>query len=257
ISFMASTVVVLGALVLVAGFAFVAEVTRPGPQARVVTFVVARGASASAIGDALKHEGDVRNALIFRIASRVYSEGKVLRAGEYTIPARASVKDIVTLMADGHVVQHNVTIPEGLTSAQVVDVLAHTDLLTGPTPPAPPEGSVLPETYGFERGADRTALLHQMMAARDEALAQIWAHRAANIPIPTPDPAVILASIVERETGLTTERPRVAAVFTNRLRIGMALQSDPTIIYGVCLHEPTQCKNGRLIDPRTGAPRVI
>src|SRR5262249_13918485 len=152
----------------------------------------------SAIADGLASGGDIRNALMFRLASRIYAPGKSLRAGEYTLPAGASVRDIVTLMVSGQVVQHNGTIPEGLPSAQPADILAHTPLLTGPTPPPPPEGSILPETYQFERGQDRAALLHQMMQARDTALAEIWARRRPDIPVTTPQQAVTLASIVER-----------------------------------------------------------
>ncbi|MES1201489.1 MAG: endolytic transglycosylase MltG [Pseudomonadota bacterium] len=258
ISFMTSAAIVLAAVALVGIFAFLAEVNRAGPSADGLDINIDRGSSVSAIGQALEQRGQIRNTAIFRVAAQwVYARGKGLQAGEYSIPAHASVRQIVQMMADGRGVQHAVTIPEGLTVQAVMEVIAASPFLTGPMPQAPPEGGILPETYQVQRGMTREALVQEMRDSRDEAVAQIWAHRAANLPISTPEEAVVLASIVERETGLDSERPRVAAVFVNRLRQHMALQSDPTIIYGVCHKYPARCKNGRLVDERTGQPRVI
>jgi UPF0755 protein len=137
-------------------------------------------------------------------------------------------------------------------------VVADADVLTGDMPAElPPEGAILPDTYNVLRGRPRAELVAQMVAAHDAAVEEVWAQRQPNLPITSPEEMVILASIVEREAGNAEERPRVAAVFINRLRRGMQLQSDPTIIYGVCLRHPQRCRNGRLINERTGAIRTI
>jgi UPF0755 protein len=175
----------------------------------------------------------IRSALAFRLAGELYERGRTLKAGEYQIPKGASMRQLVELMAEGRTLLHPITIPEGLTSAMVVELLAASDVLSGATPTTPPEGAILPETYKVARGADRARVLQQMMAAREETVAALWEKRAAGLPIKTPEEAVILASIVEKETGIAHERPQVAAVFVNRLRKGMRLESDPTIIYGV------------------------
>jgi UPF0755 protein len=137
-----------------------------------------------------------------------------------------------------------VTVPEGVTSAHAVAILARHPVLTG-SAPVPPEGALLPETYDVQRGDDRAAVLNRMMEARDKVLVDLWANRQAGLPISTPEEAVILASIVEKETGIAAERPQVAAVFVNRLRRGMRLESDPTIIYGLSKGEPLLDAAGR------------
>jgi len=137
----------------------------------------------------------------------------------------------------GDVVRHVITIPEGMTSQAVADLLASSPILTG-VAPAPPEGAVLPETYQVERGEDRAAVLQRMMDERDSLVARLWAQRQPDLPFADPEEAVILASVVEKETGVASERPRVAAVFVNRLRKGMRLESDPTIIYGLTGGKP-------------------
>jgi len=259
LSFLTSGVILLAVIALVAIFAFLAEANRAGPSPDGMTLVVDHGASVSEIGQALESQHQIRSAQYFRIAAQwVYGRGHPLKAGEYAIPAHASIRSIVQMMVEGETVQHPLTIPEGFTSQMVMEVIAASPFLTGPMPAQMPvEGSILPETYQIERGMTRTDLVQQMQADQEKALEEIWAHRAPNLPITTPEQAVILASIVERETGVASERPRVAAVFVNRLRIHMALQSDPTIIYGICQRFPARCHNGRLVDERTGEPRVI
>jgi UPF0755 protein len=250
--------VTIAAIGFVAAVAFVAESTRAGPNTTERAIVIVpRGAAVTTIGRILEEEGQVRFGLVFRIASMVYGGGKALRAGEYAIPARSSPRAIVDMMVNGRVVLHAITIPEGFTSAATINVLASSDVLSGATPPVPPEGSLLPETWNVERGTDRTALLARMRAARDEAVRDIWARRANDLPIYTVEDFVKLASIVEKETGIESERGQVAAVFVNRLRRGMRLESDPTIIYGVCRTYPARCVNGRLVDERTGEQRGI
>ncbi|MES1158266.1 MAG: endolytic transglycosylase MltG [Terricaulis silvestris] len=259
LSFLTSGVVVLAVIALVAIFAFLAETNRAGPSPQGMTLVIEHGATVSEIGQALESQHQIRSAQYFRIAAQwVYGRGHPLKAGEYAIPAHASMREIVQMMANGDIVQHPLTIPEGFTSQMAMEVIAASPFLSGPMPPTlPAEGSILPETYQIERGMTRTDLVRQMQSDQEKALQEIWANRAPDLPITTPEQAVILASIVERETGVASERPRVAAVFVNRLRLHMALQSDPTIIYGICVRFPARCHNGRLVDERTGEPRVI
>jgi UPF0755 protein len=166
------------------------------------------------------------------------------------------VRDIVEMMTSGDALQHAITFPEGITISGVMRIIEENEVLIGDMPEAPPEGSILPDTYHVQRGMTRAALLQLMRDAHDEALAEVWAGRAQNLPLATPEDLVILASIVERETGVAEERPLVAAVFVNRLRRPMRLETDPTIIYGVCLRFPTRCDDGRLIDAQ-GRRRTI
>jgi UPF0755 protein len=204
----------------------------------------------------LESEGFITDDLLFRIANRLYANGATLQAGEYQIPANASVRDIVEMMSNGDALQHALTFPEGITIAAAMRVIEESDVLTGDMPETPPEGSILPDTYHVQRGMTRAALLQLMRDAHDEAVAEIWETRQPNLPLATPEDLVNLASIVERETGVASERPLVAAVFINRLRRPMRLETDPTIIYGVCLRYPARCRDGRLVDAQ-GNRRVI
>lgn len=239
-----------------AAIAFVVEVGREGPAAEPVYFNVERGASAASIGAALESEGIIRSAWWFRVATRIYGGDSGLQAGEYQFPARASLRQIVTMLASGDAVSHAITFPEGITIRAAMRIIAESDVLTGDLPETPPEGSILPDTYHVQRGMTRAALLQIMRDAHDEAVAEIWANRRADLPLRTPAELVTLASIVERETGVAEERPMVAAVFINRLRRPMRLETDPTIIYGVCLRFPDRCNDGRLVNAQ-GQRRTI
>ena len=256
VSMLASLAIVGAAILLVAAFALIAEANRAGPSQEAATFVVERGQSAAAIGANLEAAHQIRSALIFRIATRAYARGQGLQAGEYSLPASASLRQIVRMMAEGEALQHAITFPEGITVAAAMRIIEQSDLLIGDMPEAPPEGSILPETYHVQRGMARAALLQQMRAARDAALAEIWAGRQPNLPLATPEEMAVLASIVERETGVAAERPMVAAAFVNRIRRSMRLESDPTIIYGICRQYPARCRDGRLVDA-AGSPRLI
>ncbi|HPA38957.1 MAG TPA: endolytic transglycosylase MltG [Phenylobacterium sp.] len=207
----------------------------PGPAAKagdVTTVELRRGASLPEIASTLERAGVVRSSAIFIAAAQATGAARQMKAGEYEVPSKASMARILDDIRHGRIVKHQVTIAEGLTSEMVVEILAKKSDLTGEAP-APAEGSILPETYQYERGEDRAKVLKRMMDARDELLATLWARRQPGLPFTTPMEAVTLASIVEKETGKASERPRVAAVFLNRLRSGMRLQSDPTIIYGI------------------------
>src|SRR5690606_23973019 len=233
----AATIAVVAALV-VACVAW--SYNGPGPEAKsgeATTVVLRRGAGLSEIANALENAGVVRSASVFMTAAQVTGMSRELKAGEYRFASRTSLGRVLKAVRDGDVVRHFVTIPEGLTSEMAAEILAKNDVLTGEAP-APPEGSILPETYQVERGEDRAAVMQRMMDARDKLLAQLWARRQSGLPFSSPEEAVILASIVEKETGVAAERPRVAAVFVNRMRQGMRLESDPTIIYGLTRGRP-------------------
>ncbi|MGF2526125.1 endolytic transglycosylase MltG, partial [Ralstonia pseudosolanacearum] len=174
----------------------------------------------------------IGSSAVFLVAAQVSGAAKRLKAGEYEFPSRASMATVIDKIRHGRVVRHFVTIPEGMTSEMAVDVLMKEDVLTG-SAPVPPEGAILPETYEVQRGEDRAAVLQRMMNDRDALLEQLWAQRQPGLPFEHPEQAVVMASIVEKETAKPDERPRIAAVFINRLRQGMKLQSDPTIIYGL------------------------
>jgi UPF0755 protein len=245
-----------GAAAIFGYFYFTSAVGRPGPNAEDRAFVVESGSSGAQIAGALQSEGFITDPLHFRIANRLYGSGGTLQAGEYQIPAHASVRQIVEMMTSGDALQHALTFHEGITIAAAIKNSEESEVLPGEMPAAPPEGSILPETYHVQRGMTRAALLQQMRDARDQAVAEIWAGRRADLPISTADELVTLASIVERETGVPTERPQVAAVFVNRLRVPMRLESDPTIIYGVCRQFPDRCVDGRLVNAQ-GQRRTI
>ena len=212
----------------------------PGPatdggETRVV--MLRKGAGLTEIASTLERSGAIRSKALFAAAAQFTGAAKSLKAGEYEFKSRASLASILSDIRDGKIVIHQVTIPEGMTSEAAVAALMARPDLSGVVA-APPEGSILPETYQYERGEDRSAVLKRMMDARDELLALLWEKRQPGLPIKTPEEAVTLASIVEKETGIASERPEVAAVFVNRLRKGMKLQSDPTIIYGLTGGEP-------------------
>jgi UPF0755 protein len=207
----------------------------PGPAARngASTDVILRpGASLPEIASTLKRENAIGSSTIFVITAQISGAARHLKAGEYAFAPHASMASVMGMIRRGEIVHHMLTIPEGLTSEAAVDVLANADILTG-SAPIPPEGAILPETYEVRRGEDRAAVLQRMMDARDQLLVGLWAQRRPDLPLATPEDAVILASIVEKETALASERPRVAAVFLNRLQKGMRLESDPTVIFGL------------------------
>jgi UPF0755 protein len=206
----------------------------PGPlQEDKIVNIPAR-AGMTDIADTLQREGvidDNRWAFIGSVfALKARSE---LKPGEYQFQKNASLRDVIGTMVDGKVVQHAVTIPEGLTSEQIVSRLSDNDLFAGTVREMPREGTLLPETYKFPRGTTREQVIARMQSAQKRVLGEIWEHRNPDIPIKTPEQLVTLASIVEKETGKPDERSRVAAVFVNRLRQKIKLQSDPTIIYGL------------------------
>ncbi len=197
------------------------------------SFSVARGSGVSAIADDLVKDGIIDTKWLFVFGVWLSNQTSSLKAGEYLIPAHASMREIMDTMVTGKGILYSVTIPEGLTSQQIVARLRADDVLTGDIKAVPAEGSLLPETYKFTRGDTRQDILDRMQRERDRVLADVWSRRAPDLPIKTPAELVTLASIVEKETALSDERSRVAAVFINRLKLNMRLQSDPTVLYGM------------------------
>ena len=233
-----ATAVLLGVAVLAWA---VASYTAAGPEAREgdETIVVLRsGAGVIEIGSTLAEAGVIRSATAFRVAAQLTGADRGLRAGEYRIESRASLADVVETLRSGEVVRHFVTIPEGWSVAQAIDILNAETVLTGQVSEIPAEGSLMPDTYEVTRGETRDAVIARMQAAQTALMEELWPTRAQGLPFSTPEQAVILASIVEKETGIAAERPRVAAVFVNRLRLGMRMESDPTVIYGVSRGRP-------------------
>lgn len=209
------------------------KLREPGPLAADKVVYIPPRSDLLEIMAQLEREGVIANPTLMQLGLLV--EGKLgkLKPGEYAFKKNVSLRDVIDEIASGRVVMHSVTIPEGLTSEQIIQRLKEIDLLAGNVSEAPKEGALLPETYKFPRGFPRGRLLAKMQEDQRKTLESIWAKRSPELPLRTPYELVTLASIVEKETGKEEERPRVAAVFVNRLRKGMRLQSDPTIIYGL------------------------
>jgi UPF0755 protein len=217
----------------------VVESRKPGPLAEDKIVVVEREDDAGTIGEQLERAGVVDSALWFSAMTTLDGSRGSLKRGEYAFKAGVSLRQVEAELIAHKVVQHKLTIPEGLTSDQVVERLRDDDVLIGDVKEPPREGSLLPDTYLFERGDTRQAELTRMAKAQAKAVDEIWAKRAPDLPIKSPGELVTLASIVEKETGKADERPRVAGVFINRLQKHMKLQSDPTIVYGLVFGKGT------------------
>ena len=202
----------------------------PGPLAAARAIVVPHG-GIEPVAAALARDSVISSPRALQLAVLATRGQGSLHAGELEFPAGASLRQVLGVLRTARPVQHRVTIPEGWTAAQIALLLDRAPALDG-DPVLPPEGAVLPETYAYERGTTRVALVERGTRAMERALDRAWANRSPDLPLATPQEALVLASIVERETGKAEERPHVAAVFLNRLRRGMKLQSDPTVAYG-------------------------
>jgi UPF0755 protein len=210
----------------------------PGPLPQPTAIVVPRGSS-QAIAEVLLAQGVIRDPRVFTLAARLTRAEGPLRAGEYLFPAAGSVEQVLDVLRSARPVQRRLTLPEGLTAKQIAGLLDAAPGLTGDTP-AFDEGAVLPETYSYQYGESRAALVRRATAAMATTLDGLWKSRADGLPLSSPREALVLASIVERETGMPEERPRVAAVFLNRLKRGMPLQSDPTVAYAAADGAPLE-----------------
>lgn len=238
----------LSALILVAVGAVYAVVQykQPNQSVQIQTFEIAKGQGSRQIAADLEQKKMISNQWLFLAALKIKGAEATLKAGEYEIPARASIKDIQEQLIAGKVVQRKVTIAEGLTSFEVVHILEQTQGLDGDVTDIPAEGSLLPDTYHFILGESRQEKIDQMKQALAEIRQQYWDHRDADLPFSTWEEAVTLASIVEKETGIVSEQKTIAGVFVNRLKNGIPLQSDPTVIYALTKGRPKNEGQGPL-----------
>ena len=222
-------------LTIAAGVGFVIGKQRfdlPGPLARDKVVVIPKGGIRDT-ADLLQREGVIDQPWLFIAGALLMKARDELKYGEYQFTRNASLRDVVDTIIEGKVVQHNFTVAEGLTSDQIVQRLIDNEVLTGNIREIPREGTLLPETYRFTRGTTREQMIQRMQQSQRRVLQEVWDRRMPDLPIRTPEQLVVLASIVEKETGKPEERTRVSAVFINRLKQKMKLQSDPTIIYGL------------------------
>ncbi len=224
-------------VVLAAGVAVYlgkSEFDGPGPSATTANFLVKPNTGVADIAEQLERRGLISDSRVFRLGVRAYGHDAKLKAGEYEIQAGASMRDIMELLKSGKSVLASLTIPEGLTVEQAFERIAADESLTGDMPAElPPEGSLVADTQRFTRGTTRQQIIDKMLADQQKLVESIWNRRVNGLPFANINEFVTLASIVEKETGRSDERSRVAAVFINRLNKGMRLQSDPTIIYGI------------------------
>lgn len=239
VTFLLMTMVGLGAVYYVARSLF----DRPGPLTASKVVVIPQGKGLNDIAEMLEKEEFIHDRRVFTTAhlwfksTRGVMGGKmpILKAGEYEVKKSASVRQVFDTLIDGKSILYKVTAAEGLTSHQILQKLIESPDLTGDVPKVPVEGSLLPDTYKFSRGMSRQELIERMQAEQQKVLRGLWEKRQQGLPFKTPEEALIMASIIEKETGRADERDRVAAVFVNRLRQRMRLQSDPTIVYGVTM----------------------
>jgi UPF0755 protein len=205
----------------------------PGPLTEEKIILIEKGMGVSSIAQRLETENIIESALVFKILSRIDGNTRPLKAGEYQFLPAVPMADALEKMRKGEVYDRKVTFPEGVTSWQIVQTLKSLSDMAGDIADVPAEGTLLPDTYHYILNEDRAGLIAKMKDAMDKTLAELWPAREEGLPVANEKEALVLASIVEKETGVAAERKKVAGVFINRLRRGMPLQSDPTVIYGV------------------------
>lgn len=225
------------ALVLLIGGNFYWGWTASGPAAEEMAVVIPAGSSLAGAARLLEEKGAISSAGAFLNRARVFGGSDPIKAGEFIIPAGASNAQILDILQGSEVIRRMVTVPEGMPSILVHEKLMAQELLTGEVP-VPEEGSILPESYSFERGEKRIAVMLRMQKAMQDTIAELWPNRSPDTVVKTPQEAVILAAIVEKETGKASERRMIAGVYSNRIRKGMMLQADPTIIYPITRGKP-------------------
>ncbi|MBL8644593.1 MAG: endolytic transglycosylase MltG [Rhodospirillaceae bacterium] len=208
-------------------------INAPGPLKQPATLIIKPGSGLGAIARQLDEAGVVVNNYLFEWEARRTGQAGNLKPGEYKFEPAGSISAVLDKLVKRDVVARFVTIPEGLVTADIIKILGAAEGLMGDTDATVPDGALLPETYRYEWGDTKTAVIERMRKARETALADLWAKRAPDLPLDSPEQAMVLASIVEKETGVAAERPKVAGVFINRLKKKMKLQSDPTVIYGI------------------------
>ncbi|MGF7173666.1 endolytic transglycosylase MltG [Azospirillum doebereinerae] len=229
----AGVLVVVSAAAAGVGYWGASRVVAPGPLEHAETVVIPRGSGIEAIAITLGDAGVIESPLLFAAGAKLMGNVRDLKAGEYLFPAAISMEAVLEQMRQGRTVVRRFTVPEGLTSAQVVALLDKEPALTGQVAAVPKDGTLLPETYHYAYGDGRAALVERMRTSMTQALAEVWKNRDEGLPFETAQQILTLASIVEKETGIAAERAKVAGVFINRLEADMKLQSDPTVIYAL------------------------
>ena len=226
---------VLLAILLTGGsvFSYYSLLYEQNDAAEPTVVLVEKGDNLGRIALRLKKDGLLKSVAVFKVAARLSGKSTQLKTGEYRIPAHASAKEILGVLTGGQTLVRRVTIPEGKTSRQIYDILLETAGLFGELPEPPANGTLLPETYVFGYGVPRKVIADRMHESMQKTIDDLWEYRADDLPYKTKAEALVMASIVEKETSVPAERPRIAAVFVNRLRKGMRLQTDPTVIYAV------------------------
>lgn len=206
-----------------------------GPLRTPTSIVIAKGDNSHIVADLLKENGIINNALLFRVFARFYQVDKKLKAGEYAFIPYESLFEVMQKIAHGDVIYRKITLPEGLTKREMLDIINNDDMLSGEITIEVEEGEMLPETYSYTRGMSKDSIVKRAKKAMKKVLKSVWQDRDETIPLKDKKQLLILASIVEKETSVDIERSLVASVFTNRLRKGMRLQTDPTVIYALTL----------------------
>jgi UPF0755 protein len=248
--FIALLVTLMGGALLLGHEMLVAQ----GPLEKTKNVLIPRGAGPSTMAKALEAEGVISHGRLFRIALMVDPNPKPIKAGEYEVPAHISMAALVDLLQSGKVVQRRLTVPEGATTAEIVELVRKTEALSGDITLSVAEGDLLPETYFYSRDDTRDSVLLRMKEAMEKTLDEAWRKRAAGLPYASKRDALILASIIEKETAVGAERTKVAAVYVNRLRIKMRLESDPTTIYGVTNGKGMQGRELSRTDLQSSSP---
>ncbi|KKC39689.1 hypothetical protein WH87_05950 [Devosia epidermidihirudinis] len=234
------TLLVIGLLVVGGIFLYGASTFYgDGPLQQETTFRVESGSGLSTVSQRLEEQGLISNRYVFQLGGRALERASQLKAGDFKIAAGSSMADILKELSEGNPIRYAVTIPEGWTSWEALQRINADSNLVGEVTTVPPEGSLLPGSYDYMPGDTRQSVVVKMQMAMVDALSKVWSNRQADLPIQSPEQLLVLASIVEKETGIASERPEVAAVFVNRLREKMRLQSDPTIIYGITMGQST------------------
>jgi UPF0755 protein len=225
-----------------------------GPLEKTTNVLIPRGAGPSTMARVLQEQGVISHPRLFRIALMVDPTPKPIKAGEYEMPPHISMAKLVELLQSGKLVQRRLTIPEGTTTAEIVDLVRKTDAFSGEVTVDVKEGDLLPETYFYSRDDTRDSVLLRMKEAMEKTLDEAWRKRAPGLPYANKRDALIMASIIEKETSISAERTRVAAVYVNRLRIKMRLESDPTTIYGVTNGKGMQGRELTRADLQSSSP---
>ena len=243
--FLGLLTIAVGCILAIYAFANYRYEARPDKAEARTIFIVERGNGLSTIAGKLEKADLVDSAFIFKAVTKLRGNESAFKAGEYAVPGNATMSEVFEILSSGKSVLYPFTAAEGLTSAQITRALDAVETLVDDDPKAPAEGSLLPETYLTPRGMKQSELLADMAKAQTKLIDKLWEDRAEDLPFTTKREAIILASVVEKETGVGMERDKVAGVFVNRLRKGMRLQSDPTIIYGVSRGEILRNRSGK------------